>query len=40
MVFEHTDFEEIERISAEILFTFDSPERREEALGACLFNKF
>lgn len=39
MVIEHADFEGIERISAalgaEILSTFDSPERSEEVLGTC-----
>ena len=38
-VIEHADFEGIERISAalgaEILSTFDNPERREEVLGTC-----
>ncbi len=39
MVIEHADFEGIERISAalgaEILSTFDNPERSEEVLGTC-----
>lgn len=39
MVIEHADFEGIERISAalgaEILSTFDCPERSEEVLGTC-----
>jgi len=39
MVIEHADFEGIERISAalgaEIVSTFDSPERSEEVLGTC-----
>jgi T-complex protein 1 subunit beta len=39
LVIEHADFEGIERISAalgaEILSTFDSPERSEEVLGTC-----
>lgn len=38
-VIEHADFEGIERISAalgaEILSTFDSPERKDEILGTC-----
>lgn len=39
MVIEHADFEGIERISAalgaEIVSTFDSPDRSEEVLGSC-----
>lgn len=39
MVIEHADFEGIERLSAacgaEILSTFDNPERKEEILGFC-----
>lgn len=39
MVIEHADFEGIERISAalgaEILSTFDSPERADEVMGTC-----
>lgn len=39
MVIEHADFEGIERISAalgaEILSTFDNPDRAEEVLGTC-----
>ena len=39
MVIEHADFEGIERISAalgaEIVSTFDNPERSEEVLGTC-----
>lgn len=39
MVIEHADFEGIERLSAalgaEILSTFDNPERSEEVLGQC-----
>lgn len=39
MVIEHADFEGIERISAalgaEIMSTFDSPERKDEVLGYC-----
>lgn len=39
MVIEHADFEGIERISAalgaQILSTFDNPERSEEVLGTC-----
>ena len=39
MVIEHADFEGIERISAatgaEILSTFDNPERSEEIMGTC-----
>ena len=39
MVIEHADFEGIERVSAalgaEIVSTFDSPERKEEILGTC-----
>lgn len=38
-VIEHADFEGVERLSrslgAEILSTFDSPERAEEVLGFC-----
>jgi T-complex protein 1 subunit beta len=38
-VIEHADFEGIERISAalgaEILSTFDNPERKDEVLGTC-----
>lgn len=39
MVIEHPDFEGIERISvvlgAEIVSTFDNPERSEEVFGTC-----
>jgi T-complex protein 1 subunit beta len=39
MVIEHADFEGIERISAalgaEIVSTFDNPERSAEVLGTC-----
>lgn len=40
MVIEHADFDGIERLAAstgaEILSTFDAPERSDEVLGACL----
>lgn len=39
MVIEHADFEGIERLSAatgaEILSTFDNPERKSDVLGHC-----
>lgn len=39
MVIEHADFDGIERLSAatgaEILSTFDAPERKDEILGYC-----
>lgn len=39
MVIEHADFEGIERLSAatgaEILSTFDNPERADQVLGYC-----
>jgi T-complex protein 1 subunit beta len=39
MVIEHADFDGIERLAAatgaEILSTFDSPERAEQILGKC-----
>lgn len=39
MVIEHADFEGIERLGAalgaEILSTFDAPERKEKVLGTC-----
>lgn len=39
MVIEHADFEGIERLSAalgaEILSTFDNPERKDDIMGYC-----
>jgi len=39
MVIEHADFDGIERLSAacgaEIVSTFDNPERKDEVLGHC-----
>ena len=39
MVIEHADFDGIERLAAscgaEILSTFDNPERKDEVLGSC-----
>jgi len=39
MVIEHADFDGIERIAAatgaEILSTFDNPERKDKVLGKC-----
>jgi len=39
MVIEHADFEGVERLAAatgaEILSTFDAPERKDEVLGEC-----